>query len=102
MPPSSRLNFLVVDHNADSRLLLTKTLQRKFAGATIHECETIEAAVPLLLSKKVDAVVSHRVIGYDGATTIRMLRRTNATVPIVMISGVDRQREANEAGATTF
>src|SRR5438105_4712126 len=94
--------FLVVDHNADSRLLLTKPILRRFPGAIMQECETMEAALAALQRTAIDTIVSHRVIGYDGATTVQMLRRVNPHVPIVMVSGIDRAREAYAAGATVF
>jgi len=94
--------FLVVDHNADSRLLLTKPILRRFPGAIMQECETMEASLAALQRTSVDAIVSHRVIGYDGATTVQMFRRVNSHVPIVMVSGIDRAREAYAAGANVF
>mgnify|MGYP001573799336 CR=1 FL=1 len=45
---------------------------------------------------------SHRAVEIDGLTLIRFLRRVSPQVPIVMVSGIDRAAEAQEAGATCF
>lgn len=94
--------FLVIDHNPEGRLLLGRTLLRKFPTAILQECDTVEAALAALKKSRVDAVVSHRVIGFDGATTVAMIRQAHPDLPIVMVSGVDRAQEARAAGASEF
>ena len=96
------LKFLVVDDNADSRFLLVKTLLRKFPRAVALECQQSESAVEIARSEKPTAIVAHRAADSDGLTLIRLLRRVNATVPIVMVSGFDRSAQALAAGATAF
>jgi CheY-like chemotaxis protein len=95
-------NFLIVDDNADSRFLLVKTLLRKFPQAVLQETQDGESAVSLVRSDHLDAVVVHRAAEIDGISLVRRLRQTNANVPIVMVSGLDRTKEAIEAGANTF
>jgi DNA-binding response OmpR family regulator len=99
---SSPPNFLIVDDNADSRFLLVKTLLRKFPQAVLRETQDGESAVNLVRSENLDAVVVHRAAEIDGISLVRRLRQTNANVPIVMVSGLDRTKEAIEAGANTF
>lgn len=95
--------FLVIDDNADSRFLLVKTLLRKFPQAVIHECQDAEAALLVVrTTPDLDAIVTHRAFEVDGLTLVQLLRRVNPMVPIVMVSGVDRSREAAAAGATCF
>lgn len=95
--------FLVIDDNADSRFLLVKTLLRKFPQAVIHECQDAEAATLVVrTTPDLDAVVTHRAMEVDGATLVQLLRRVNPIVPIIMVSGADRSREAAAAGATRF
>ncbi|MGH7947476.1 MAG: response regulator transcription factor [Opitutaceae bacterium] len=93
---------MIVDDNPDSRFLLVKTLLRKFPQAILQETQDGESALALVRSDSLNAVVVHRAAEIDGITLVRMLRRTNPTVPIVMVSGLDRSQAAIEAGATTF
>jgi CheY-like chemotaxis protein len=99
--PSSR-RFLIVDDNADSRFLLVKTLLRKFPLAVLQETQEGDAALAMLRSEPFDAIIVHRAAEVDGVTLIGMLREINSTIPLVMVSGLDRTRQAMEAGATTF
>jgi len=94
--------FLIVDDNADSRFLLVKTLLRKFPQAILQETQDGESAVALVQSGTLDAVVVHRAAEIDGLSLIRNLRQTNPTLPIVMVSGLDRSKAALDAGASTF
>lgn len=94
--------FLVIDENADSRFLLVKTLLRKFPTALLQECHDGDTAVATAQSDKLSAIVAHRTYDYDGTTLVALLRRVNPTVPIVMVSGIDRTPQAIAAGATTF
>jgi CheY-like chemotaxis protein len=94
--------FLIVDDNSDSRFLLVKTLLRKFPQAILQETQDGESSIALTRSQSLDAVVVHRAAEMDGLTLIRLLRQANPTVPIVMVSGIDRTKSAVEAGATTF
>jgi DNA-binding response OmpR family regulator len=94
--------FLVVDDNPDSRFLLVKTLLRKFPQALMQECQDSDVAVTAARNPKLDAIVAHRATDVDGATLIRLLRQISPTVPIVMVSGLDRSAAALEAGANMF
>ncbi len=98
----SRRKFLVIDDNPDSRFLLVKTLLRKFPDAVIQECQSTEPAVDVLKHDTIAAVVLHRATDADGEMLIKLLRRVNATTPIVMVSGFDRSQVALAAGATAF
>jgi DNA-binding NtrC family response regulator len=91
--------FLIIDHNAEGRMLIGRTLRRKYPNAILQECDTLEAALTALRESRIDAVVSHRAIGYDGVTTLQMIRYAQPAMPIVMVSGVDRAKEAHAAGA---
>ncbi len=94
--------FLVIDENADSRFLLVKTLLRKFPAALLQECHDADTAIATVQSDKLTAVIAHRTYDYDGITLISLLRRVNRTVPIVMVSGIDRTPQAVAAGANAF
>lgn len=94
--------FLVIDENADGRFLLSKALLRAFPSAAVVECRSADTALRLLQTESVAAVLSHRTLEYDGAGLVRELRKVDAAVPIVMVSGFDREKIALEAGATRF
>jgi CheY-like chemotaxis protein len=96
------LTFLVVDDNDEHRFLLTKTLLRKFPNASVQECQDDETALVLAQAENLSAIVTHRTVGMGGIELIRGFRRVNPRVPVVMVSGIDRTKEALEAGATRF
>jgi len=93
---------LVVDHNPDSRFLLTKTLLRKFPHVMVLECAEAASATGTAAEGDIDVIVVHRTAGVIGVDLIRMLREVSGTVPIIMVSGIDRSTEAIAAGANFF
>lgn len=92
----------MVDFHAESRFLLVKTLQRKFPGAIVHEVEDAKQAVATVERGGLDAVITHRTFDVAGADLVRDFRRVDSTVPIVMVSGIDREEAALAAGANRF
>ncbi|MDO8545215.1 MAG: response regulator [Opitutaceae bacterium] len=94
--------FLVVDDNVDGRSLLVRTLRRKFPHASVTECRDATEALRIAATERLDAIVTHRAWEVDGLTLIRELRQANPSVPIVMVSGIDRSEPARAAGATSF
>lgn len=101
-PSPSPPIFLVVDFQRESRYLLVKTLMRKFPHATIHECEDAGQALQLARSLRLACIVTHRTFETGGIELVRELRDADPQVPIVMVSGRDRERAALKAGATSF
>jgi CheY-like chemotaxis protein len=104
MPSTSSTShrFLVIDENPDGRFLLRKALLSAFPSAAVVECQAADAAFQVLETQPPAAILSHRTHEFDGAGLVRQLRKINATVPIVMVSGFDREKVAQEAGATRF
>lgn len=103
MPASSKGPlFLVVDFQRESRFLLVKTLIRKFPRAIIRECEDAAQAVQIARTQDVACIVTHRTFETPGVDLVRQLRDVDPNVPIVMVSGIDRQKAAIQAGATSF
>ncbi len=100
IPPTP--TFLVIDDNADSRFLLVKTLMRKFPSAVIQECQSAESAVERAAHRNLTAVITHRSTELGGIALLRQLRSANSSVPIVMVSSIDRRDAALAAGATGF
>src|SRR5882672_8137712 len=98
----TRKNFLVIDDNPDSRFLLVKTLLRKFPDAVMQECQSSQPAIDVATQDKISAIVLHRATDADSALLLKLLRRVNATVPIVVVSGYDRTKVSLDAGANYF
>lgn len=94
--------FLVVDFQRESRFLLVKTLLRKFPRAVVCECDDAEQAVQMARTQDVACIVAHRTFDMSGADLVRALRDVDPQVPIVMVSGIDREQAALDAGATSF
>lgn len=84
------LRFLVVDFHAESRFLLVKTLQRKFHDAIIHEKDDAGEAAAMVQRREIDAVILHRTFDVSGVDLVREFRALDPTLPIVMVSGIDR------------
>jgi DNA-binding NarL/FixJ family response regulator len=104
MPPPmpSAATFIVIDFHHESRFLLVKTLRRKFPTARILEFDDADDAIAAARATDVLAVITHRTFEVEGAELVRRLRATNAFVPIIMVSGIDREEEALAAGANCF
>jgi CheY-like chemotaxis protein len=97
-PPS----FLVIDHNAESRFMLVNTLRRKFPGAHLFESDDAEHALNVLRTGEISLIITHRTFDYQGFELVELLRRVAPTLPIVMVSGFDREAGALAAGANRF
>ena len=100
--PPSLLKLLVVEEDNDRRFLLVKTLLRKFPGAAVHECRDAEQALGIARSDQLAAIVTHRTAEMFGVDLVRAFRAINREVPIVMLSSIDREEAALEAGANAF
>ncbi|MDO8545488.1 MAG: response regulator [Opitutaceae bacterium] len=101
-PPFSDLRFLIVDDNPVSRFLISKTLLRRFPKSLISECQDCDAALRILEKENVSLIISHRTFDMDGVALVREFRGRNATVPILMMSGIDHREPALAAGANAF
>lgn len=75
---------------------------RKFPRSIIHETQDSSAAVAMVTSNRLDAVIAHRAADVDGLALVRTMREANPAVPIVMVSGIDRSKAAIAAGANAF
>lgn len=95
-------HFLVVDFHAESRCLLVRTLLRKFPGAAISESDDAAEAVAVLERTDVAAIITHRTFDVLGTDLVRLFRAAAPKVPIVMVSGMDREEAALAAGANRF
>jgi CheY-like chemotaxis protein len=102
MAVAAPLRFLVIDDNTESRMLLVKSLLRKFPTALVQECQDGDTAVAIAEADTLNAIVAHRTYDYDGATLVGLIRRTRPDVPLVMVSGHDHGPRAHQAGADAF
>ena len=94
--------FLVVDHNCDSRFLLVKCLLRKFPNAVVQEAKDGESALTMARRGGLTAIISHRTTEMLGVELVEKFREADVSVPIVMVSGIDRTQPALAAGADRF
>jgi DNA-binding response OmpR family regulator len=94
--------LLVIDHNADSGSLLVRSLTRKFPAASVDLCAEMGDAIGAVASQKIDAIVLHRTEEEDAVSIVRALRKLDGTVPIIVVSGIDRSEQVLAAGATGF
>lgn len=91
-----------MDFHAESRYLLVKTLQRKFPGSLILEIDEEDPAIDLVRRRGVDAVITHRTFDVPGVQLVADFRAADPKIPIVMVSGIDREEAALAAGADCF
>ncbi len=96
------LQFLIVDFHSESRFLLVRTLLRKFPGAQIHECDDADVAVDLAKQSPLAAIITHRTFETSGVDLVRRFRAARPDVPVIMVSGIDREQVAMDAGASSF
>ncbi len=94
--------LVVVDFNVESRFLLVKSLRRRFPSATIYESDDEEKVIEIARAVDLAAIVAHRTHTMSGTELVRRLRDADPQVPIVMVSGVNREADARGAGATCF
>ncbi len=99
---SGALKFLVVDDHAESRFLLVKTLQRKYPTSRIFEASSEQQAMGIAGRSDLNLIVTHRTTDVPGVELLREFRAVNPHVPIVMVSGIDREDAALAAGANRF
>src|SRR5437764_1318364 len=95
---STTPQFLVIDFHPESRYLLAKTLTRKYPGAVVQECDDADKAVEMARAINFLAIVTHRTYEIDGVELVGRLRDADPDVPIVMVSGIDREEAALDAG----
>ncbi len=94
--------FLLIDDVPENRFLVSKALLQKYPGSLVQECEESTPAIAAVQHDRHSAIIVHRGRDVDGPTLVALLRRVNATVPIVMVSGRESCPAAIEAGANAF
>lgn len=100
--PPSAPQFLIIDNNRDTGELLARSLRRKYPLAVVRYCDEATVAVELVARHPWNVVVLHRAFDADAVHLVHALRATHATVPIVVVSAVDRSEAVLSAGANGF
>jgi len=95
---------MIVDDEADMRMALRLFLER--GGHTVEEAENGEMALEKLPAGNFDLVLMDmRMPGMDGVQTLGKIRESNATLPVIMVTGygsVDNTAEVLALGATAL
>lgn len=99
---NSPKQFLIIDSNARSRLLVVATLARNFPHAVITEASAIEEALSALTLAEVDAVVGFFKDVFEARVFVHLVRDEHPRVPIVIMSETDCGKAVLADGATRF
>jgi len=97
-------SILIVEDEAKMRRLLELNLGDE--GYTVHAASDAEAGLNILRQEKVDLVLTDlKLPGMNGLEFLQMVKRTNATVPVVVMTAygtVETAVEAMKAGAVDY
>lgn len=102
-PERSRC-ILAVNDNDDELFLIARHLRKVFPGAMILTARDGREALDTWRREQVHAIVTdNKMPQITGLNLIREIRETDSTVPIIMATGSERDRdEALATGATVF
>jgi DNA-binding NtrC family response regulator len=96
--------LLIVEDEAKMRRLLELNLAED--GYTIHTAADAEAGLNTLRQERIDLVVTDlKLPGMNGLEFLQAVRRTNATIPVVVMTAfgtVETAVEAMKAGASDY
>jgi DNA-binding NtrC family response regulator len=96
--------LLIVEDEAKMRRLLELNLAED--GYTVHTAADAEAGLNTLRQEKIDLVVTDlKLPGMNGLEFLQAVRRTNATIPVVVMTAfgtVETAVEAMKAGASDY
>jgi DNA-binding NtrC family response regulator len=103
-PRHATPSILIVEDEAKMRRLLELNLGEE--GYGVHAASDAEAGLNLMRQEKVDLVLTDlKLPGMDGLEFLQMLKRTNATIPVVVMTAygtVETAVEAMKAGAADY
>jgi PAS domain S-box-containing protein len=97
-PPRERIRMLLVEDNADTRILLGEALAQY--GYEVTSAESAEEALSLLAREPVDVILSDIGLpGMDGYEFLRQVRRipSAAGIPAFALTGFGRESDARRA-----
>jgi two-component system, NtrC family, response regulator AtoC len=97
-------NLLIVEDEAKMRRLLDLNFAED--GYTVHTAANAEAGLNILRQEKIDLIVTDlKLPGMNGLEFLQAVKRTNATIPIVLMTAfgtVETAVEAMKAGASDY
>jgi DNA-binding NtrC family response regulator len=103
-PRHATHSILIVEDEAKMRRLLELNLGEE--GYGVHAASDAEAGLNLIRQEKVDLVLTDlKLPGMDGLEFLQTLKRTNATIPVVVMTAygtVETAVEAMKAGAADY
>jgi DNA-binding NtrC family response regulator len=96
--------ILIVEDEAKMRRLLDLNLADE--GYTVHAAADAGAGLNIIRQEKIDLVLTDlKLPGMDGLEFLQMVKRTNATIPVVVMTAygtVETAVEAMKAGAADY
>jgi DNA-binding NtrC family response regulator len=97
-------SILIVEDEAKMRRLLELNLGDE--GYTVHAASDAEAGLNILRQEKIDLVLTDlKLPGMNGLEFLLLVKRTNATIPVVVMTAygtVETAVEAMKAGAVDY
>ena len=103
-PSNAAPSILVVEDEAKMRRLLELNLGEE--GYTVHIASDAEAGLNIIRQQKINLVLTDlKLPGIDGLEFLQMVKRTNATIPVVVMTAygtVETAVEAMKAGAADY
>lgn len=97
-PLEPMIDALILDDDPDDALLLVHTLERAFPTCCCRTASTVEHFWALFEQRTPTFVFCDLIIGADdGLDVLAQLRRTDARVPFVLITGLDERSLVNRA-----
>src|SRR5215472_1755337 len=103
-PKHATPSVLIVEDEAKMRRLLELNLGEE--GYRIHAVSDAEAALNIIRQEKMDLVLTDlKLPGIDGLEFLQMVKRTNASIPVVVMTAygtVETAVEAMKAGAADY
>jgi DNA-binding NtrC family response regulator len=97
-------NITLADDEPDALFLLNNLVSRMYPNSSVSMFSNAEDALVHILDRGADLVITNHGMGeMSGAELIRILRKKQLAIPVIMISNNPAvAAEAQEAGADAF
>jgi len=97
MNPDEPINVLLLEDDAEDRLLLTKQLHGRQRGFVISCAGTLKSAIELLGRQSFDVVITDlSVPDSHGFETVSRIRKHSGQAPVIVLTGMDDDLMAGE------
>ena len=96
--PASLLNVLIIDDNKDDRYAIRSYLENiTSVSVSIDEAETVKNALIYLDEKDIDVcLLDFKLVNEDANDFISQCKSRQYSVPVILISGLEREAVLNE------